>query len=218
MTAMHVALAAVLLVAGSGPARADEPWPSAHGFEVGFRTGASFPVGDTESGVTLSSDRGVQFPLWLDLGYRIGDLVVGAYGQWAPGLPGSSLREFDCTNASCLVYAWKAGFEVQIHPAGRNRAVDPWISFGFGFEWNTWKFKDSRGDGQETLLGWDFARYGLGVDFALNPGLRIGPFVHGTVSQFGQYNISWSYPNERWFSQKSVHSWITVGVKLTGLL
>ncbi|HTS80622.1 MAG TPA: hypothetical protein VMH40_08485 [Myxococcaceae bacterium] len=76
---------------------------------------------------------------------------------------------------------------------------------------------DQSGDAQETLQGWDFARYGLGVDFVLTPSLRMGPFVHGTVSEY--VNNAWSPPGSlQWISQRSVHSWITIGVKLTGLL
>jgi hypothetical protein len=212
-----VALTALLLVAGgTRPVRASEAWPSDHGFEIGFRTGASVPVGDVESGWPLSDSRGVQFPLWLDLGYRVGAVVVGAYGQWAPGLHGSQL---ECRNASCFVYAWKAGVEVQIHPVGRHRSIDPWLSFGFGYEWNDWEVKDATGGARQTLEGWDFARYGLGVDFALTPSLRIGPFIHGTVSQFTKGSWSGSPPAWSWsISERAVHSWITLGVRLTGLL
>jgi hypothetical protein len=212
-----VTLAALLLAIGGSPsARADGTWPSDHGFEIGFRTGVSLPAGDTDPGYKLSDARGMQFPLWVDLGYRVGPVVVGAYGVWAPGLlPGG----FGCSSATCLMYAWKAGVEVQIHAARRGARVDPWISFGVGYEWNTYQYWEHTGsDGQETLRGWDLARFGLGVDFALSPGLKIGPFVHGTVSQFERWDHSWGYPTTDVFIEKSLHSWITIGVKLTGLL
>ena len=103
-TPTTVALAALLLIiAGSPPARAGESWSSNHGLEIGFRTGVSLPAGDVAPGWTLSESRGVQFPLWVDLGYRIGPIVVGGYGVWAPGLNTSI-----CGNATCLTYAWKA--------------------------------------------------------------------------------------------------------------
>lgn len=211
-----VALAALLLVVGgSPPAAASEKWPSDHGFELGLRTGASLPVGDIESGSPLSWSRGVQFPLWLDLGYRIGPVVLGAYGQFAPGLYAAT--GLACPNGSCFTYGWRAGVEVQIHPFGRDRTVDPWFSFGMGYEWNTSKVTDLTGNYQDTLQGWDFARYGLGVDFALAPSLRIGPFVHGTLSQFT--NQTSSPPGFlRWIEQRAVHGWITLGVRLTSLL
>ena len=83
---------ALLLVAGGNrPVRASEEWPSDHGFEIGFRTGASFPVGDVESGWPLSDSRGVQVPLWLDLeaALRLGALT-GETHATAPALATST--------------------------------------------------------------------------------------------------------------------------------
>ena len=93
----------------------------------------AIPVGDTSSGYKLSDGLGLQFPLWVDIGYRLGNLVIGAYGQWAPGLVGSQI---DCQDVKCSAWAWRAGLELQVHPAGRG-GVDPWISLGFGYEWDT---------------------------------------------------------------------------------
>jgi hypothetical protein len=38
------------------------------------------------------------------------------------------------------------------------------------------------------------------------------------VSQFERWDHSWGYPTTDVFIEKSLHSWITIGVKLTGLL
>lgn len=196
--------------------------PSEQGFEIGFRTGVMFPVGDAASGAKLSDGFGVQFPFWVDLGYRFGNVVVGAYGQWAAGLTGSTI---DCGDASCSASAWRAGMEVQIHPAGRQGTVDPWFSLGFGYEWDTLHASASSGAGEvsgsATLHGWDIGRIGLGVDFPLTPWLRIGPFLHATVSEFTVGSLSISnnqlLTGSRPIDQKAVHSWITLGVKLTAL-
>ena len=214
-TPRTVAVGALLLVvAGSRPVRAGEGGSPNHGLEIGFRSGVSIPAGDIEPGWTLSSQRGLQFPLWVDLGYRVGPVVVGGYGVWAPGLTAG-----DCSNATCFMYAWKTGVEIQVHAARRGEQVDPWISFGIGYEWNTFQYwlHNGGGDGQETLQGWDLARFGLGVDFALSPSLKLGPFAHATVSQFVKFDHSSGYPNTDWFIDKSLHSWITIGVKLTCL-
>ena len=214
MTAATAVLTTVLLVGETLPPDAQEARPWSDGFEIGFRTGVSLPAGDVAPGWKLSESRDVQFPLWVDFGYRFGVLVVAAYGQWAPEIP------LHCPESSCFVYAWKVGVEVQIHAARRHDKVDPWISFGVGYEWNTYQYWENNtgSDGQETLKGWDLARFGVGVDFALSPGLKIGPFVHGTVSQYERFDHSWGYPNTDVFIEKSLHSWITIGVKLTGLL
>jgi hypothetical protein len=211
------ALTAVLLMGAEMPTGADEARPASHGFEIGFRTGASFPVGEVQPGVTLSWQRGVQFPLWVDLGFRVGVLMIGTYAQWAPGIPGSQLG-CSMPDSSCFVYSWKVGFEMRIHAAGREAKVDPWISLGFGYEWNKNQFKDHGVDGEDTFEGWDLVRVGLGVDFLLTPGLKIGPFVHGTVSEFVKYEPHVGNPGSQWILDKSLHSWITLGVKLTGLL
>lgn len=209
-----VALAALLLVVGASPPARADGWTSNHGFEIGFRTGVSLPAGDFRPGWPLSDERGPQLPLWVDLGYRIGPVMVSGYGVWAPGT-----TRGECSDATCFTYAWKAGVELQIHAARRGERIDPWLSFGIGYEWNTFQYWDhiSGTDGQETLQGWDLARFGLGVDFALSPSLKLGPFVHATVSQFVKFDHSNGYPNTDWFIDKSLHSWITIGVKLTNL-
>lgn len=209
-SATFAGLLVIGILMAEGVARAA---PSEQGLEIGFRTGVMFPVGDAASGAKLSDGFGVQFPFWLDLGYRFGNVVVGAYGQWAAGLTGGSI---DCGEASCSVTAWRAGMEVQIHPAGRQGTVDPWFSLGFGYEWDTLHASQSGASASATLHGWDIGRIGLGMDFPLTPWLRIGPFLHVTVSEFTVGSLS-LLPDSRPIDQKAVHSWITLGVKLTAL-
>jgi len=213
------ALVGAVLVLPASSASAAEGALANNGFEIAFRTGVSFPVGQAASNSKLSDSFGVQFPLWVDLGYRFGNVVVGAYGAWSPGLLGS---EVDCGEASCSVSAWRAGLEAQLHLIGRDRAVDPWISLGFGYQWDilhaSFSSPFGQASGSVAIHGWDLARVGFGVDFRLTPWLRLGPFVHGTVSQFVEDSVTLEgRTDSQPIEDKAIHSWITIGVKVTFL-
>ena len=213
------ALAGLVVLGAAGPVRAAEGAPAESGFEIAFRSGVLIPVGNLSSGSKLKDAFGLQFPLWVDLGYRWDKYFVGAYGQYAFGLVGGQV---DCGPATCSAGAFRAGFELQMHPNGRG-SVDPWLGIGFGYEWDMVHESMFNGatyvTGSVTVHGWDIARIGAGVDFALTRGLHIGPFVEATVSEFVKAGVSfpnYEYSNE--IPSKAVHSWISIGVKITGLL
>ena len=213
------AILGLVVVGAARSARAAEGEPAEHGLEIAFRTGVLVPVGNSAEGSKLSDGFGVQFPLWIDVGYRWDKFFVGAYGQYAFGVVGGQV---DCGPASCSIGAFRAGLELQMHPNGRG-SVDPWLGIGFGYEWDTLHASMFNGatyvSGSATIHGWDIARVGAGVDFALTRGLRIGPFVEATVSEFVKAGVSFGdYDSSSEIFHKSVHSWISVGVKITGLL
>lgn len=208
-------LLAGLALASGTPARAAELEPARQGLEVAFRTGALIPTGHAAEGGLLSDAFGVQFPLWIDLGYRFDRLFVGAYGQYAFGLLGGRT---DCpSGGSCSVGAARVGFELQLHPAGRKR-VDPWFGVGFGFEWDTLHVSVSSVSGSVTAQGWDFLRLGTGLDFAVTRGLRIGPFFEFSLSEFVDASLSSGNRTESQpIDRKDLHFWLSVGLKITVL-
>lgn len=80
----------LLLAPGATPAA--EAGPTAGGFEAALHSGVMVPLGDAAGGSTvdegelsskLSESFGLQFRLWLDVGYHIDRVFVGAYGQSA---------------------------------------------------------------------------------------------------------------------------------------
>ena len=157
---------------------------------------------------------GVQFPLQLDVGYRFNrKFFVGVYAQYALGLLGSTLT---CgSGASCYSYAGRVGGEFQFHPLGRVR-IDPWVGVGVGYELVSLHGSDSSSSLTVTAQGWEFARVDGGVDFALSGVVRLGPFVGFSIAQFDSANASGSGGSiSSSFTNKALHFWISIGVKLT---
>jgi len=229
------AAAFTVLLLGTGGARAEGRGASTGGFEVAFRSGVLVPLGDATAvyvdpdgdvyGEELSGLFGVQFPLWLDLGYRFDQVFVGAYGQYAFGLAGRYL----CWSpqSSCSTNAIRVGFELQWHPfdwPADQVQVDPWLGVGFGYEWASWRISgtDPRSN---TFQGWDFLRLGFGVDFGIADKLALGPFVECSLGQFSKVDFAYaaggctycvnpetgSYDIQR----KALHFWLAFGLKLT---
>ena len=204
-------VAAVLVAATE--ARGVENETASNGFEVAFRSGVLIPAGDAAQDATLSDGYGVQFPLWIDLGYRLDRLFVGAYGQYAFGLLGSQLT---CqSGTSCSEYALRVGLELQYHLLGRVR-VDPWLGLGAGYEWDSVHASNSSESATVTLQGWEFLRLEAGVDFAVADSLRLGPFVGFSMGQFDHGSVSGTTGDtSQSIDQKALHFWICVGLKLT---
>ena len=206
-----------LLVVCVSPAWAADGGPSPRGLEVAFRSGVQVPAGDATERSSLSSGLGIQFPLWLDLGYRFDKWFIGAYGQYAFGLPGSNLSCGDF-GVSCSIGGIRTGFEVQFHPAGRVK-VDPWFGGGFGYEWQTVKLSDATTSATTTIQGWELVHLGGGCDFAISDTFRLGPFAQFSIDEFVQTGVSGPGGQSTTVSieRKGLHSWISFGIKVTGL-
>lgn len=225
--ALGAAVFAALLLTCAGGARAADVGPSHGGFEVAFRSGVLGPLGDVKATYVdpdgevysehLSGYFAVQFPLWLDLGYRFDRVFVGAYGQYAFGLPGSYCRD-------CSSHGVRVGFELQWHPfdrLGDQLQVDPWFGVGFGYEWAT--SSSSAYPHSITFQGWDFLRLGLGLDFAITNTLALGPFVEWSLGQFSQEEFTYSGcaycvnsgQGSVSIDRKALHFWLALGLKLT---
>ena len=241
--ALGSALLTGVVLLTPGATRAAGSGASPGGFEVAFRSGLMVPLGDAAGGnavdegdwtLKLSEAFGLQFPLWLDVGYRIDRVFVGAYGQYAFGLgPAGGL----CGGGSysCSSTAVRVGFELQFHlfdrPADQSR-VDPWFGVGFGYEWAT--SRESRSVSPEpfyplnvssTYQGWDFLRLGVGLDFGLGSTLALGPFLECSLGQFQQHdqtleyaglnNTSYTDTYSGSIQRKTLHFWFAIGLKLT---
>jgi hypothetical protein len=206
---VSLAWASVMVLGGKAWGGADvaasTEWPLRSGWELGFRTGVILPGGDLVPGSKLSVGVGVQFPLVIDVGYRINELVsVGAVGQIAFGTLGSG----SCGSTdSCLDWNGRVGAEVQLHPLGRAGRLDPWLGVGFGYEWQTY------GDSSETLTvgGFDFLNLDIGIDFPVGK-VHLGPFFGFTLGQFSQASDSGKSNS---IDDKALHYWFCLGLKLT---
>jgi hypothetical protein len=196
-----VSLAVALLT--SAPAVADSP--SGSGFELALRASVALPTGSASSNAPLSTVVGVQFPLALDVGYRIGEYVfVGATGQYAFGTTGSASCD---SGASCSEAGGQVGAEVLFHPLGRS-TLDPWVGLGFGFEWLILSESSGGQSANASVGGFDWLVVTGGVDFALGP-VRLGPFVGFTMGEYTHLTSGEVITN------KALHFWVSAGLKLT---
>lgn len=208
---------AVALLLGALPTSAAE-LPSDSGFEGAFRASVALPFGNLaaysyEPNSSLSAYVGVEFPLALDLGYRIGRYVfLGVTGQYAFGTPGVGLC---ATGETCTASGVQVGAEVQLHPLGR-ATPDPWLGLGFGYEWLIVQSKAIPTGVTSGAIppppinspsGFDLLVFTAGIDFTLGC-TRLGPFVGFTLGQYSQasgHDIPY----------KALHFWLSAGLKFT---
>jgi hypothetical protein len=198
-----VGLAGALLSSAAAAAES----PSGSGFELALRASVAFPAGNASSNAPLSGPVGVQFPLALDVGYRIGEYVfVGVTGQYAFGTIGSASCD---PGASCSEWGGQVGGEVLLHPLGRP-AVDPWVGLGFGFEWLILSESSGGQSANASVGGFDWLVVTSGVDFALGP-VRLGPFVGFTMGEYTHLTSG------EVITDKALHFWVSAGLKFTFL-
>ncbi|HEY8088824.1 MAG TPA: hypothetical protein VIF09_13285 [Polyangiaceae bacterium] len=142
--AAPLALSALALTAT--PALAQQPDASV---EVALRTGYALPLGSLVSSTNLTDVLTGALPLWIDAGYRLPHLFLGAYLQYAQGFmiqggaSGStylanggiraSTSECGSLGQSCSGFDLKYGIEVQYHLAP-DGPLDPWLGYGVGAE------------------------------------------------------------------------------------
>jgi hypothetical protein len=203
---------ALVLTAGTAHAAGENgvaEGPSATGWELGFRTGVIFPAGELSPGAALSIGVGVEFPIIIDIGYRLNrHLFLGVVGQYAIGTVGSG----SCPSGqSCLVMNGRIGPELQVHPLGRTGRVDPWFGLGFGYEWQLYSISGSGSSDTLTVSGFDFLNVDIGVDFPVGK-VHLGPYVGFTL---GQYDHASDSTMSDSIDAKALHYWFSVGIKLT---
>ena len=187
-------------------------------FEAAVRVGLSLPFGKVTGDVTYfdntSLNQFVQYtaPIGADVGLRIAGIVfVGAYFQYAPGQPnGTSITTF----ASDV----QVGAEVLLHPLGIV-AVDPWLGVGAGYEWfNVSPVSADNAYAPGQFRGWVLLGLQGGVDFALGPAVRLGPYVAFSLGQFDSFSGDRYGATDAFaLTPLTLHSWLTFGVRLAFL-
>ena len=206
--------------AGSSPsptapaaATSGERDPKATHFEAGLRVGFALPLGSafqsatTGSDVNLSDWDSFSIPVQLDLGARLGgSWFLGGYFSYGFG---GSVDASLCTG-SCSPSTLRFGGQVHWHPLG-SVGTDPWIGLGSGYE----KVRISASDGSAEVSGWEFANLQVGVDFELGSAVKLGPWVSFAVGQYGTGSLSGGTSGISGDIQnKTIHEWITAGVRL----
>ena len=154
-------------------------------------------------------------PIQVDVGVRINGVVfLGAYFSY--GFAGSTDAGTCGTGFSCSPSTLRFGGEIHWHPLG-NAPIDPWVGLGSGYE------KLSLGvsgdaTGSFDVSGWEFGNLQVGLDFALGPAIKIGPWISFSIGQYGSGSISGGGNFTGGDIQnKSIHEWLMGGIRLVVL-
>jgi len=144
-------------------------------FELGIATGYTQGVGDVGDGVgSLTDSGGPGVSAELDLGWRINpNWLVGVYGTtgW--------LSTGDLSGNAHNNWTTAAGIQGMYHfLPGEN--VDPWLTLGTGWR----AYFVNRPEGRDARHGLEFARLQMGVDFAVQPGIAISPYLGASTTVF----------------------------------
>jgi hypothetical protein len=204
-----------------------EPSSRAGRFEGGLRSGLGFGVGkagDNASGRSRDLNDIVEWrvPIWIDIGYRLSEaLTLGVYTQLGFGGGG------DC-GGSCNSSDLRIGVQMLWH-AGSGPL---WLGAGLGYEWQSLYALRVSPDVPITLTDADNVRQlasrvgetlggpeltlQAGLDFELEPGLGLGPYVAASVGQYATDDFDCDQitcPTGSSIDGPSNHAWFGIGVR-----
>lgn len=149
---------AVGAVVACAPAWAEVRSQGSTGFQLALRSGASFPAGDAFGGYynnSLSSGFGFQVPLWIDIGGKPNPhFFAGGYAAVNVGDVGDAVSRTCVRGISCSTLGFRFGAEMQYQflPAG---AVNPWLGYGLGLEWNSIQASVPGASASNTFFGFE---------------------------------------------------------------
>lgn len=223
-------LAAALLALPAGSAAAPAPaqadaalGPAEQGFVLSARGGFARPHGDLsgEGDPPLDAVVRSRTTAGLELGYRFDPRFwLGLFLEFAP----VRVHRAYCLT-SCDGESVRFGAGLQLHLAPRRR-LDPWVGAGVALEFLTVEAAvdldgDGGGDEDREL---QYAGISLplqaGLDLALSPRLRIGPYV---LLSPGQYtSVRARAPDVSGvrvrIEERATHVWAEVGLRIAVLL
>jgi hypothetical protein len=191
--------------------------PARRGFQMAFQPGYSLPFGRVSG--APSSDMTDFFNGEVDVvpivvGWKFTpSLFVGAFGDIGlGGTAGGTALECRAAQATCTSAMVRFGIDVAFSFLPAN-ALNPWIGYGVGVE--TANF--SRSDGSDVgYTGWAYANVSGGIDWRAAPGVGVGPFVDVELGRYDQQDLTDSNGHSTFsdVSHKTVHGWVTIGVRL----
>lgn len=212
----------------SAPPPKKRPPPARTGVQLALRTGLSIPLGDA-SGAPRDEQRerySVQWPFIFDIGAKFWpNVYIGGYLGFGVGAEGANDRvEELCddndgnteNDIECSAYTLRIGVEARYY-FSPDAAIDPWISYGIGYEAATQSIDDrpqSRSE-ETTASGVEFARLGLGFDWRAGRVFGLGPLIELAA---GQYTHTRTEVNgvetfDGAIEDKAIHSWVTIGMR-----
>lgn len=213
------------------------------GFRVGYAPsmGDAYKLkntGDpTLDGTSAKMSDGVssQWPLQLEAAYRITpQLAAGAYFSYGFGDGGPifastvSGQDFCSLSGSgvsidCSASTYRLGVQGTYAFTMVSPTFVPWAGVGLGWEWSSAKADISglgaTGTFEEHLDGFEFTMQG-GGDWKIGRVFALGPFIQYSIGRYsaGELKMSgFGQPSESLkfseFADKTLHEWLTIGVR-----
>lgn len=197
------------------------------GFESGLRVGVEVPVGDIDSGhpfrqAALNGIAQYRVPVWLDVGYRISAawwLGIGAQvgsGAFGDSCPSAA----ECDWSDVRVHA-----QLQYHfdPLG---AMELWVGAALGWESlraSITQETTTQVDGKpmtvavkaRELLGGPQLLLQGGLHFAIDEGLRFGPYATAALGQYvtASFDCPAGLCDELEADESRLHAWFGLGLR-----
>jgi hypothetical protein len=202
--------------------------PPPRGFEFGLRTGVTVVLGDVgnpswmmasvNSSHQWSYYVSNQFPLWLDVGYRLTpQLYAGAYFHYDFALTnqgticGGEVYGYPLGDLTCSGSDVVFGVEAQYH-LRPTRRVDPWLEAGLGYE--VFSFHENLNLAPISFgVNGGLAHLGSGVDFKVGPALAIAPFAMLGLGMFTSCSFNLDNTNSCSLPNPGLHELLTFGVR-----
>jgi hypothetical protein len=155
-------------------------------------------------------------PVWADAGYRVNrHIYVGAYFQFALASTSGDVCMRDAGGASCSSSGTDIRFGVTARYAfSPDARFDPWVGAGFGYEMLHLSETTGPVSSDLSTRGFELFNLQLGGDYALAPGVTVGPFVMLGMGQYGSYDYSrggQSLSGD--FTQTGLHEWLFLGLR-----
>ncbi len=187
------------------------PGPTLSGWVgLGFPGGNISDEGDGALGDAVSSE----IPFGLGIGYRFSPVFHGEL--FFEGAPLSLHQGICAPGDSCGGSDLRFGIDAQLRLAPYRRA-DPWVGLGLGYEWLAF---DATGCDASTgtcfperfrYSGWIFPRISAGLDVAVSPSVRIGPYLSISAGQYA--NVDTTSAGSQTISSQSFHEWFEIGFR-----
>jgi hypothetical protein len=208
------------------PAYSYEPLPKPpplgrRGFQAAIRTGVAIPFGslkdNDDPGViggrtTMRDLVGPQLTLAADIGAKVTKWIfIGGYIDFGSGLAAGDLsRSCDALRRDCRALSFRLGAEIAYSIAPEDR-LDPWIRYGLGYS----SLAAGDDDIDLTYRGFDFGRFGAGLDIRISRVVGLGPYVDFTVGKYASRRIETATGVVTGdISGRAFHYWLTIGPRL----
>jgi opacity protein-like surface antigen len=217
--------AALVAVLPAGAQAAELPAP---GFEIGARVGYAFSAGNigappNGTDQNLSDFVSGQWPLWLDVGYRLTpSFYLGGFFQYGFGTVNED-EQAGCRNANVNCSA----SDVRLGVMGRYQfgvagPLLPWLGLGVGYEWGSFSVRgpilgvDTASE--QSRSGFEFANFQAGADYYLAPRVTVAPFISVSIGQYQSVSTTTTVgmtttTTDEDLAKKSLHEWILIGLR-----